>query len=48
MEWVILVGALLAVVAFVLGRARDARLAKMIGREVRKRDNGDSDKDVQM
>ncbi|HEU4422211.1 MAG TPA: hypothetical protein VFR67_06680 [Pilimelia sp.] len=46
MEWVILVGVLLAVAALVLGRARDARLARMIGREVRKRDRDDTDNDL--
>jgi len=35
---VIATGVLLAVVGFAIGRARDARLARMIGREVRRRD----------
>jgi VIT1/CCC1 family predicted Fe2+/Mn2+ transporter len=42
MGWVIVVGVMLAVAAFVLGSVRDANLAKQIGREVRRRtDDGD-------
>ena len=39
MEWVIGTGVLLATLAFALGRARDASLAKRIGQEVRKHDD---------
>jgi hypothetical protein len=39
MEWVIGTALLLAAVAFALGRARDASLAKRIGREVRKQED---------
>ncbi len=39
---IIAVGVLLAIVAFVLGRLRDAGLAKRIGEEVPKRDDSDN------
>jgi hypothetical protein len=42
MEIIIAVVVLLAIIAFVLGRARDASLARRIAEEMRKRDNGDA------
>jgi hypothetical protein len=39
MGWVIGTGVVLAIVAFALGRAHDASLARRIGQEVRRRDD---------